>query len=236
MSEAVVAAYGEHFVRVAVRQRHTTDIVSVITFDYRGVDTLFEELMPFAAVTGVSVLLRPLADERRARPEDRAPGRRIPPPSPTVGLLGVVLCAVLVVVAAETLTHAQVSPGGGFQGGVVAATAVFVLYLATDYRTVDRFRPGLLLEGAEGAGALGYLAVGLAGVASGGAFLLNVLPLGTPGAIFSGGTVLVLNLAVGVEVAGSFVLVVSELLDQTEVIRGRDGRRASSPTASSAGC
>lgn len=215
-----VAAYGEHFIRVTVAERHTTDIVSAITFDYRGIDTLFEEYMLFAAVTGVSVLLRPLADERRRAPADQAPGRRIPPPSPTVGLLGVLLCVVLVTFALATVTHGQVSPGGGFQAGVVAASAVFVVYLATDYRSVDRFRPGLLLEATEGIGALGYLAVGVAGLASGGALLRNVLPLGTAGSLWSGGTIFVLNLTVGVEVAGAFVLVVSELLDQTEVVRG----------------
>lgn len=217
---ARIPAYGAHFVRVALAQRHTTDIVSAITFDYRGVDTLFEEFMLFAAVTGISVLLRPLADERRSAPADQAPDRRIPAPSPTVGLLGVLLCTVLAVVGVETLTHGQVSPGGGFQGGVIAASAVFVLYLGTDYRTVDRYQPGAAVEGAEGLGAWGYTAVGLAGVASGGAFLGNVLPLGTPGTLWSGGTILVLNVAAGVEVAGAFVLLVSEFLDQMEVIRG----------------
>lgn len=219
-----VAAYGEHFARVAVSQRHTTDIVSAITFDYRGIDTLFEEFMLFAAVTGISVLLRPLADERRNAPEDQAPDRHIPPPSPTVGLLGVILCTVLVVFGVETITHGQVSPGGGFQGGVIAASAIFVLYLATDYRTIDRYKPGALLEAADGAGAWGYAAVGLAGLATGGAFLLNVIPLGTPGMLWSGGTIFVINLTAGLEVAGAFVLLVSEFLDQTEVVRGSNER------------
>lgn len=219
-----VAAYGEHFARVAVSQRHTTDIVSAITFDYRGIDTLFEEFMLFAAVTGISVLLRPLADERRNAPEDQAPDRYIPPPSPTVGLLGVILCTVLVVFGVETITHGQVSPGGGFQGGVIAASAIFVLYLATDYRTIDRYKPGPLLEAADGAGAWGYAAVGLAGLATGGAFLLNVIPLGTPGMLWSGGTIFVINLTAGLEVAGAFVLLVSEFLDQTEVVRGSNER------------
>lgn len=217
---ARVTAYGRHFIGVASRQRHVTDIVSAVTFDYRGIDTLFEEFMLFAAVTGISVLLRPLADEQRRRPEEERPDRSIPAPSPTVAFLGVILCAVLVVFGIETVTHGQVSPGGGFQGGVVAASAVLVLYLATDYRTIDRFQPRPLTEGADGAGALGYVVLGAAGLAAGGVFLRDVVPLGSAGMLWSGGTIFLLNLTVGLEVAGGLTLVASDFLDQMAVIRG----------------
>ena len=125
-------------------QRHATDVVSAVSFDYRGIDTLFEEFILFAAVAGVSVLLRPLADETRQLPVDEAPDRRIPPPSPTVGFFAVVVAPLLVVVGLETVTHGQISPGGGFQGGVVVASAVYVIYLATSYTNVERFEPGSL--------------------------------------------------------------------------------------------
>ena len=82
---APASAYARILNSLSVPQRHATDVVSAISFDYRGVDTLFEEFILFAAVAGVSVLLRPLADESRKLPDDEAPDRRIPPPSPTVG-------------------------------------------------------------------------------------------------------------------------------------------------------
>jgi hypothetical protein len=40
-------------------------------FDYRGIDTLFEEFILLAAVAGISVLLRPLSDESRQLPRTR---------------------------------------------------------------------------------------------------------------------------------------------------------------------
>ena len=57
---------------LSVPQRHATDVVSAVSFDYRGIDTLFEEFILFAAVAGVSVLLRPA--RRRKSAAARRPG------------------------------------------------------------------------------------------------------------------------------------------------------------------
>ena len=216
---APASAYARILNSLSVPQRHATDVVSAISFDYRGVDTLFEEFILFAAVAGVSVLLRPVGDESRQLPDDEAPDRRIPPPSPTVGFMAVLVAPLLLVVGLETVTHGQVSPGGGFQGGVVVASAVYVIYLATSYTNVERFEPGTLVEAADGVGAGGYVFVGILGLLGGVAYLTNVVGLGRPGNLISGGTLPLLNAVVGLEVAGGFVLLAKEFLDQTEVVR-----------------
>ncbi len=220
---APISAYAGILNRLSVPGRQASDVVSAISFDFRGVDTLFEEYILFAAVAGISVLLRPLGDETRRLPEEEAPDRRIPPPSPAVGLLAVTMAPVLVVTGLATVTHGQISPGGGFQGGVVLATALFVVYLSTTYARVERFEAGSLVEASEGTGAGGYVAVGLVGLIAGSAFLTNVVGLGHSGNLISGGTIPILNGLVGLEVAGGFALLVKEFLDQTEVIRGVGG-------------
>ena len=63
------------------------------------------------------------------------------------------------------------------------------------------------------------MAVGLLGVAAGTAFLTNVLPLGQPGELLSAGIIPPINAAVGLEVAGGFVLLLYEFLEQTLDIR-----------------
>ncbi|MGH9127678.1 MAG: MnhB domain-containing protein [Acidimicrobiales bacterium] len=216
-----ISDYARLLNRLAPVQRRVTDVVSAITFDYRGIDTLFEEFILFSAVTGISVILRPLADEVRQLPADQAPDRRIPPPSPAVGMLAVLLSPLLVLMALETVTHGQLTPGGGFQGGVIMASGLYVIYLATDYATVDRFQPTALLEASDGIGAAGYVAVGLLGLFVGAPFLANVVGLGHSGNLVSGGTIALLNAVVGVEVAGAFAILGSEFLDQVAVIRQR---------------
>jgi multicomponent Na+:H+ antiporter subunit B len=216
-----ITAYARMLNGLAPRQRHVTDVVSAISFDYRGIDTLFEEFILLGAVAGISVLLRPLSDETRDLPEERAPDRAIPPPSPAVWLLAVFLGSLLVLTGIETVTHGQLTPGGGFQGGVILASSVYVVYLGTNYTTVERFQPAPLMEASDGVGASGYVLLGLLGLFAGAPFLSNVVGLGVTGNLISGGTIPLLNLVVGVEVAGSFAILASEFLDQTAVIRTR---------------
>ncbi len=59
--------YGDVIARLAVYQRHATDTVNAITYDYRGFDTLGEEFILFSAVTGVMLLLRPETDEKKKK-------------------------------------------------------------------------------------------------------------------------------------------------------------------------
>jgi multicomponent Na+:H+ antiporter subunit B len=105
-----ISSYARMLNDVASPQRHVTDVVSAITFDYRGIDTLFEEFILLGAVAGISVLLRPLSDEVRELPEDKAPDRAIPPPSPAVWLLAVLLSSLLALVGLETITHGVLTP------------------------------------------------------------------------------------------------------------------------------
>jgi multicomponent Na+:H+ antiporter subunit B len=99
------------------------------------------------------------------------------------------------------------------------ASAVYVIYLATGYTNVERFEPGTFVEAADGIGAAGYVLVGILGLLGGVAYLSNVVGLGHPGNLISGGTLPLLNAVVGLEVAAGFVLLAKEFLDQTEVVR-----------------
>jgi multicomponent Na+:H+ antiporter subunit B len=194
-----------------------TDVVAAVTFDYRGFDTLFEEMILFTAVLGVAAILRPSADiDTKGDERDHAPSRPALAPQSSVHAFASVLTGATVLFGLYVVTHGAISPGGGFQGGVVLATAPLVVFLARDAETFDRIAPGVVLELAEAAGALAYVAIGVIGAIVSGAFLTNVFPLGSPGDVLSAGSVLALQCAVGLEVAAALVIVlrtfVSELL------------------------
>ena len=119
--------------------------------------------------------------------------------------------------------HAQTSPSGGFQGGVVLATAFILIYLAGQFLIFRRLSPVDVTDAVEAVGAGGFAAVGLIAVFLGLAFLANYLPLGGyPGAVSSSGTIALISFFVGLEVAAAFILIVSELLDQALLIRQED--------------
>ncbi|BBJ39427.1 hypothetical protein SSPO_021450 [Streptomyces antimycoticus] len=186
---------------------HTANVIASVNFDLRAFDTLGEETILFSAVLGTVVLLRQARDEHRKDPEPAVV-------HPRVRRFALLMLPLALLVGLYVIAHGQVSPGGGFQGGVVAATALHLLYIAADYRALERVRPLTLYEIGEAAGEVAYVITGLAAVLAGSAFLANVLPFGTFATLSSGGTVPVLNAAVGLEVVSGVVVLLARFLDQ----------------------
>lgn len=212
-------------VQAALLERATTNTVASITFDQRGLDTMGEEFILLAAVLGAAVLLRRETDElESAAPDDRNEGAGPRHPAPEViRLAGHLVLPFVVVLGIYVVAHGHLSPGGGFQGGVILATGLHLLYLAGDYPALRRLRSNRFFEVGEAAGAAAYVLVGLAGLAATGAFLYNVLPHGQLNQLASAGIVPVLNAAVGVEVGAGVVLLLAEFLEQTLVVRESGG-------------
>jgi multicomponent Na+:H+ antiporter subunit B len=201
-----VHPYGSRAVAASVRQ-HTANVVSSVNFDQRALDTLGEESILFGAVLGSVVLLRRARDEDRAAPQPR-------PVLPSTLLLGAGLLPVTVLVGGYVVAHGQLSPGGGFQGGVMLATGLHLAYVAADYRVLRRVRPLAVFAALDAVGAGAFTALGFAGLVAGAAYLENVLPLGTFNQLASGGLVPLVNAAVGVEVASGVIVLVAQFLDQ----------------------
>lgn len=214
--------YGDILNRVAVPERSTTDVVTAVNFDYRGFDTLGEEFILFAAVLGVAILLRAQRDEEEGQPQEEIKGRHAPAASNAVRAVGLAMVGPIVVFGIYVVAHGHLTPGGGFQGGVILATGALLVFLSGEYVTLRRVGPENLIDAAESAGAGGYVIIGLLGMVVGASFLDNFLPLGQPGALLSSGTILPINAAVGLEVASGFVLLLSEFLEQTLVVHQRE--------------
>jgi multicomponent Na+:H+ antiporter subunit B len=213
--------YGLLLSRVGVDQTRATNIVAAVTFDYRGFDTMAEEFILLGAVLGTTLLLRAQREEEEEPPEDKAQDRRPPHDSDAVRELCLGLVAPSTLFGFYVVAHGHLSPGGGFQGGVVLATAPLLMYLGGEYTGLRTLSPETLVELGEGTGAAGYVGVGLIGLAASASFMNNFLAHGSAGDLLSSGTVLVLNFAVGLAVAAGFVLLLTEFLEQTLEVRRR---------------
>jgi multicomponent Na+:H+ antiporter subunit B len=215
--------YGDVINRVALPERHTPQSVAAVNFDYRGFDTLGEEFIFLTAVTGILLLMRTQQSEHEEKAADSAKDRHIPPTSDALRALGTVLFGFSLLTGAYIVCHGHLTPGGGFQGGVILVSAFFYIYLSSEYDPFHHLVPGTAIEVLEVVGAGGFVVVGIAGLLSGTAYLQNILPLGRPDSLLSGGTIPVLNVLVGIEVCSGWLLVLSEYLRQAFVIR--DGRK-----------
>jgi multicomponent Na+:H+ antiporter subunit B len=180
-----------------------------------------EEFILFGAVLGTALLLRAQREEEEEPPEDKAQNRRPPHDSDAVRELCLGLVAPVTLFGLYVVAHGHLSPGGGFQGGVVLASAPLLMYLGGEYSGLRTLSPETLVEFGEGTGAAGYVGTGLLGLIAGADFMSNFLPLGRTGNLLSSGTILLLNGAVGLAVAAGFVLLLTEFLEQTLEVRRR---------------
>ena len=196
--------YGQLISAVAVPERHTTNAVSAIVFDYRGFDTLGEEFILFAAVVGVVLLLR--------KEEDEDPPRS-PVRSEQLRLIGGLFVGVAFLIGLWLVAFGFVTPGGGFQGGVVVAGAILLVFLAAGYRPWVRLTNEKALDPMEGLGVGTFVCVGLAALIASEPFLHNLFGPGRSGTLVSGGSMPLLNWATALEVAAANVLLYSEFLE-----------------------
>jgi multicomponent Na+:H+ antiporter subunit B len=196
--------YGKLLNRDAVAERHTTNVVGITVFDYRGFDTLGEEFILFTAVVGVSLLLR------KREEEERVPADEVR--SDAVRLQAMPMVAGVLALGLWVVAFGYVTPGGGFQGGVVLAGAFLLVYLAGGYRQYHELTPHSATEMAEAGGAGAFAVLGFVGLAYEGAYLRNFLGIGDTGTLFSGGSVPLLNGATAVEVTAALLVLFSEFL------------------------
>jgi multisubunit Na+/H+ antiporter MnhB subunit len=158
--------------------------------------------------------------ERERSAVDEAADRDVPATSSAVRMTALLFTGPVVVMGWWLASHAQTSPSGGFQGGVILATAFILLYLSGEFLVFKRFSPVDLTDVVEAVGAGGFAAIGVSAVAMGLPYLYNFpRSTGTPGAVSSSGTIALISFFVGLEVAAAFILIVAELLDQTLLIR-----------------
>ena len=206
-------AYEQRRAVQAVQSRHATNLDAFVNFDLRGFDTLGEEFIFLVAIAGFSLLLR----ERRA--QQPAQTQAVAEYEPHDGEPVVWIASSLFVPAAciyglYIVVHGQLTPGGGFQGGVVLATAALAIFLGTGRAGYERVFPKSPVEAYETLGGLGYVAFGFAGLLLSGSFMRNVLPLSVTGALVSGGTIDALNIVVGIAISGGFIVLFSEFIKE----------------------
>lgn len=213
--------YGERAVRAGL-DHHTDNVVSSVNFDQRALDTLGEEFVLFTAATGAVVLLRRLHDEESDEGlRHRFQGEEV---FEVLRLASYLAMPFTVLIGVYVVAHGHLTPGGGFQGGVVMASGLLLVFLGSDVSPLQRLSPRRVFDVAEAIAAGMFVVVGLLGLVAGGSFLANALPLGTTGELFSAGTVPILNIVVGIEVAAAVVIVLEMFLQQALLTRSRSQR------------
>ena len=177
---------GQGILDNAADETGAANIVTSVVLAYRGIDTLGELAILFAAATAGGLVLTSRAGH----------GKREPRGGFILSHSADLLFPLLLVVGLYIVLHGHLTPGGGFQGGVILAAAFFIPLLARPDRA-DHHGGLSLIEGLAGAS---FIIIGLLSLLQGQAFLQPMLGKGELGQLLSAGTLPLLYLALGLKV------------------------------------
>lgn len=200
---SVAPIAGQAINAVAAEQVGAANFVTSVVLAYRGFDTLLELTILFTAATAGGLVL--------GKP---GTGASRDPDSGFILSAGADLFfPLLLVVGLYIILHGHLTPGGGFQGGVILASAFFIPILARPGTTMDH-RWVSMIEGLAGAG---FILIGLLAMLGGKEFLTPLLDKGELGALLSAGSLPLLYIAVGLKVGAELAGLLARL-SETEAI------------------
>ncbi len=138
--------------------------------------------------------------------------------SKIVRVVATIIVPFILLYGLYLIVHGHLTPGGGFQGGAVIASGIALLFVAFNFRYVRGFLSEDSLSTIECSGALLFVGIAFGGIVTT-TFFANFLlgspvfggiPVGgpEPATIWSGGTIPLMNIAVGMKVSAGLLAII----------------------------
>lgn len=190
------------YIEKGLQETGAVNIVTGMILDYRAFDTLGESHVLFIATCTVLILLR--IDKKGDKEEGEA-NDRIHEPKNDVILQAVakILVPPVFLFGIYIILAGHLGPGGGFSGGAVIGAGLILYLNAFGFARTERIFTAKTYRRMSFCALACYSAAKSYSFYTGANHIESVIPLGTPGAILSSGLILVLNICVGVVVAGT---------------------------------
>lgn len=192
------------YIENGLQETGAVNIVTGMILDYRAFDTLGESHVLFIATCTVLILLR-IDNKKKGYDGYKMEDDRIHEPKNDVILQTVarILVPPIFIFGIYIILGGHLGPGGGFSGGAVIGAGLILYLNAFGFAKTERFFNQKTYK------RLSFCALGCYCLAKSYSFFTganhieSMIPLGTPGAILSSGLILILNICVGVVVAGT---------------------------------
>lgn len=184
------------------------NIVTAIIVTYRGLDTLGEVTVLFLTAAIVGLVL---AQDKSGQ---ELPRRKLPPSGELLITGTRLLLPLILLFGAYVFIHGHLTPGGGFQGGAIVASAILLLLLSNPLQRVSH-RMIAVIESASG---VTFVIIAVLGILLAGGFLDNrILPIGNFGELFSAGAIPIIYTLVGLKVGAEFSSMLVSLSETEEL-------------------
>ena len=187
------------YIYKGVDETGSANLVTAVVLNYRGFDTLGEVTVLFVAATGVGAALYTRKHPVRKNKVEA---------SLIVKTGSKLLFPMMLLFGAYIFVHGHLTPGGGFQGGAVIATAFVFKYISDTRYSIDHVG----FTKMESASGMIFAGLGIMGLLLGGYFLLNILPNGTPGELISAGILPIIYIAIGIKVGAELTGIIDRMM------------------------
>jgi len=187
------------YIEDSINNLKSQNVVTSVVVTYRGLDTLGEVTVLFLATAGVGFLLRTKKKNEKSRKS-----------SELLQTASQFLLVLIILTGIYIFLHGHLTPGGGFQGGVLIATAFLLLILA-EANVEFNHKVLHIVESFSGAfyvliGLLGLLLLGM------NSFLdPTIIPLGSLGKLMSAGAIPVIYSLVGLKVGSELTTILDKM-------------------------
>jgi len=193
---------GDQLLALNAQEGVANAVTSVVVY-FRGFDTLGEIAVLFIAALGIGLML----SEHTKDPHKEESSFILQKASK-------LLFPVIMLFGVYVMIYGHLSPGGGFQGGVIIASGVLLLLISDQNFEV----PHSVISALETFAGISYVLIGLIGLLVMDKFLGNFLPheISEMGMLLSGGIIPLVYIVVGVKVGSEMSLIVQNLLKRSE--------------------
>lgn len=195
----------QRYIENGLQETGAVNIVTGMILDYRAFDTLGESHVLFIATCTVLILLRDDRKKKNRVVVDLEGDDRTHEPKNDVILQTVarVLVPPIMIFGIYVILGGHLGPGGGFSGGAVMGAGLILYLNAFGFKKTERFFTAKTYKWMSFIALACYALSKTYSFYTGANHLESGIPLGTPGAILSSGLILILNICVGVVVAGT---------------------------------
>ncbi len=192
----------QRYIEKGLEETGAVNIVTGMILDYRAFDTLGESHVLFIATCTVLILLR--RDDKKEQEEGQDNDRLYEPKNDVIlQTVARVLVPPILLFGIYIILAGHLGPGGGFSGGAVIGAGLILYLNAFGFAKTERFFTAKTYRRMSFCALACYSIAKSYSFYTGANHIESVVPLGTPGAILSGRLILVLNICVGVVVAGT---------------------------------
>ena len=191
------------YIENGLQETGSVNIVTGMILDYRAFDTLGESHVLFIATCTVLILLR-IDKNKKKELEDLENDSIYEPENDAIlQTVAKVLVPTIVIFGIYVILCGHLGPGGGFSGGAIIGAGLILYLNAFGFKKTERFFTAKTYKRLSFCALACYSLSKCYSFYTGANHIESVIPLGTPGAILSSGLILILNICVGIVVAGT---------------------------------